>query len=370
MLALVKDIGWNSPDIYGVILMSITRTIATIIVVILLASLLSSIAIAATSPTIPPKYVPPTSGGGGGGGGGGSYTPMSVTPTPAPTPVPPYRLDAKLPSKVDINNVPVKLSGNTASVSQGYYFPDVVRNKTLEVPLGLSDGGTGTLVLTIAPKDSLSGEITSIHLLVNKTLKNSTMEIGVNVDVELAQLPEGGGISFDLLSLDARNISAINDQLAAYSDKQFNTTPLFVFGATKNGLQNGKDIRNVTFTFTIPRPDNFDPAATYSVIRENDGAYDLLDATLVSAPDANPLVFQVVSPRGLSTFSLVEETHGHIVQPSSTPVPVTPVPTVKSTPVASNEVTTGSLAVWFGIFLAGIIVGVIALVFILWLRVR
>ena len=65
------------------------------------------------------------------------------------------------------------------------------------------------------------------------------------------------------------------------------------------------------------------------MVRESDGAYDLLKATLVSSPDADPLTFEVVSPRGLSTFSLVKAATN---KPMSTPYPeVTDMPTALPT---------------------------------------
>ncbi len=139
------------------------------------------------------------------------------------------------------------------------------------------------------------------------------------------------------------------------------------FKATKNGLENGKDILGATFTFTVPRPAGFDPSATYYVVRENDGAYDILNATLISSADADPLVFEVVSPRGLSTFSVVK---GVASGPVSTPVPAstsTPSPAPASSGLGGG--LTGYLVV-IGAFVVGAIAGIGVLVLILWLRVR
>ena len=110
------------------------------------------------------------------------------------------------------------------------------------------------------------------------------------MDISLADLPVGSGISFDLLGLDAVDINKVNEQLSTYSDRKFSTAPLLAFKATKNGLENGKDILGATFTFTVPGPPAFDPSATYYVVRENDGAYDILNATLISSADADPRV--------------------------------------------------------------------------------
>lgn len=356
--------------------MSILRITATIVVIVLLIGLLPYIAHAKTVATPPPPTVGnPSSGGGGGGGsisgGGSSYTPLSATPTPTPTPVPPYRLDTPLPSKTDIGNVPVRIEGNTVTVPQGYLFQEVVKNDTLEVPLAMVDGAPGKLVMTIEPADSRTGTIKAMELVAEKTLKNGTQEIGVTVEVSLAQFPEGSSIDFDLLSPGSVDVNRVNEQLSAYSDKSFNTTPLLAFKATKNGLQNGRDIKSVKLTFKVPRPENFDPAASYYVLRENDGAYDLLNATLTSSPDANPLVFEVVSPRGLSTFSLVKEIQ---VQPTSTPVPPTPTPV--STPVPTPEASADygvsgiTVASWLAAFTIGAVASVVTIVFILWIRVR
>ncbi len=53
-------------------------------------------------------------------------------------------------------------------------------------------------------------------------------------------------------------------------------------------------------------PAGFDPSADYYVIRQSDGMMEVLNATLVGSPDADPLTYEVVSPHGLSTFSMVK----------------------------------------------------------------
>ncbi len=169
---------------------------------------------AVTGTIIPPPPnpgMPPSnggggsSGGGGGGGGGGSYyTPPEITPTPVPTPVPPYRLDTPLPSRVTIGSVPVRIEGTQVSVPSGYLFSEVIKNNTFEVPITMNDGATGKLVITVEPSGSQTGTIKSMHLIAEKTLKIGGQEIGVKVDISLADLPVGSGISFDLLGPDCR----------------------------------------------------------------------------------------------------------------------------------------------------------------------
>ena len=317
-------------------------------------------------PQTPTRPTPVPSGGGGGGGGGSYYSPPEITPTPVPTPVPPYRLDTPLPSKVTIGTVPVRIEGTQVSVPSGYLFSDVIKNNTFEVPITMNDGATGKLVITVEPSGSQTGTIKSMHLLAEKTLKIGGQEIGVKVDISLADLPVGSGISFDLLGPDAVDINKVNEQLSTYSDRTFSTAPLLAFKATKNGLENGKDILGATLTFSIPRPASFDPNATYYVVRENDGAYDILDAKLISSPDADPLVFEVVSPRGLSTFSVVK---AEAKAPVITPVPATPTPAATPAPAGLGGGLTGYLIV-FGTFVIGVVAGMGVLVLVLWSRVR
>jgi hypothetical protein len=339
------------------------RTLAAILVLLLMACALSSIAMAGTPPPIPPEEPTPVPSGGG-GGGGSYYTPPAATPTPTPTPVPPYRLDTELPSKVTINNVPVRIEGTQVSVPMGYLFTEVIKNNTFEAPITMSDGASGKLVITVEPSGSQTGTIKSMDLIAEKTLNSSGQTIGVKVDISLANLPAGSSISFDLLDPDSVNISKVNEQLSSYSDRSFSPAPLLVIKATKSGLENGKDILGAKFTFTVPRPASFDPSASYYVIRENDGAYDILNATLVGSPDADPLVFEVVSPRGLSTFSVASTTAS---TPVSTPVPVTPTPS--PVPVMASAGLAG-IVVLPGVFVIGAGCGIAVLVFFLWLRIR
>jgi hypothetical protein len=352
----------------------IMNRIFEIIIVLLITAFIASVSGIAladdldTPPVIPPDPdstpTPPHSGG---GGGSSYYTPPEVTPTPTPTPVPPYRLDTLLPSKITIGTVPVRIEGTQVSVPSGYLFTDVIKNNTFEAPITMSDGASAKLVIEVEPSGDQTGIIKSMHLIANKTLNYNNQTIGVMVDISLADLPAGSGLSFDLLGPESVDIGQVNEVLSAYSDRKFSPAPLAVFKATKNGLENGKDILGATFTFTMPRPAGFDPSARYYVVRENDGAYDILNATLISSADADPLVFEVVSPRGLSTFSVVK---GVVSGPVSTPVP-TPTAAPSSTPAPSGlgGGLTGYLVV-IGAFVVGAVAGIGVLVLILWLRVR
>ncbi len=102
------------------------------------------------------------------------------------------------------------------------------------------------------------------------------------------------------------------------------------------------------------------------MVRENDGAYDILNAMLISSPDADPLVFEVVSPRGLSTFSVVK---AEAKAPVITPVPATPTPAPTPAPAGLGGGLTGYLIV-FGTFVIGAVAGMGVLVLVLWSRVR
>lgn len=90
---------------------------------------------------------------------------------------------------------------------------------------------------------------------------------------------------------------------------------------------------------------------------------EVLNATLIGSPDANPLTYEVVSPHGLSTFSMVKaESSRPIVAPTIAPM-ATPVPTPAPTGL------TGYLVI-FGTFVIGAVSGVVALVLLLWVRSR
>jgi hypothetical protein len=345
------------------------RTLASTCVLLLLLIVLSSLAVADNPPPIIPTKPTPTPvppSGGGGGGGGGDYTPPVVTPSPTPSPVPLYRLDTPLPSKVVIGTVPVKIEGTQVSVPLGYEFSDVIKNDTFEVPITMNDGASARLLVTVEPSGSQTGVIKSMHLIAKKTLNNSAQEIGVMVDIALSNLPAGSSFSFDLKPTNSVDMSEINRQLATYSDKKFNPAPLLVFEATKNGLQNGRDITGAKFIFTVPRPAGFDPSADYYVIRQSDSMMEVLNATLVGSPDADPLTYEVVSPHGLSTFALVG------LEPARpTVVQVTPIPAPSPSPAPGG--LSGGLSGYilvFSTFVIGLVAGIAVLMIFLWLRIR
>ena len=248
----------------------------------------------------------------------------------------------------------------------GYLFTDVVKNGTLEVPLAVGDNDTGMLLIYTEPAGSQTGTIKSMKLIAGKRLVANGQQIGVSLDISLANRPAGSGFSFDLKPTDSVDILEINRQLSSYGDRQFSTIPLLVFEATKNGLQNGKDITDAKFTFTVPRPADFDPSATYYVIRQSDGMMEVLNATLIGSPAADPLTFEVVSPHGLSTFTMVKAE-------SLKPAPTTAAPAATPSPTPAQESPSGGLTgyvVIFAAFVIGAIAGTVVLVFLLWLRIR
>jgi predicted lipid-binding transport protein (Tim44 family) len=94
---------------------------------------------------------------------------------------------------------------------------------------------------------------------------------------------------------------------------------------------------------------------------------EVLNATLIGSPDADPLTYEVVSPHGLSTFSLVR------AESSRPAVVSTAVPTATPVPAPAPEGITGGMSgylVIFGTFVLGAFAGVIALVMLLWVRSR
>lgn len=302
-----------------------------------------------------------SSGGSGGDGNGGSYNPISTpvpTPTPTPTPTPPNRLYITLPTSTIVDNVSVGISGTNVTVPYGYLFVDVIKAGKLDVPIAIGDNASGVLKLIIEPTDSQSGTIKSMNLVANKIVESNGQEIGINIDLSLADLPPGSSLSIDILDPNSVDISQINAQLAFISEKRFNTTPLLVFEATKNGLQNGKDIMSVRLTFTIPRPISFDDNTTYYAIRENDGMYELLNATLVNSSDENLLTFEITSPYGLSVFSVVKT---ELVKPTLVPATPTPTPTLMPT---NNDIGNSIYMILIGI-LVGAIGGIGAILILL-----
>ena len=86
---------------------------------------------------------------------------------------------------------------------------------------------------------------------------------------------------------------------------------------------------------------------------------EVLDTTLVGSPDANPLTYEVVSPHGLSTFSLVR------AEFSRPAIASTAVPTATPVPAPAPVGITGGLSgylVIFGAFVLGAFAGVIVLI--------
>lgn len=293
------------------------------------------------------------SGGSGGssGSGGGYSTPVPTpvpTPTPTPTPTPPNRLYVPMPASTTIGTVAIGIAGTQVTVPMGNLFTDVVKNGTLEVPIAVGDNATGRLLITVDEAGSQSGTIRTMDLLANKILTVGGQQIGVALDISLSNLPAGSSLNFDLKSTDSVDMTAVNAQLAAYTDKKFSATPLLVFEATKNGIQNGRDITGAKFTFTVPRPVGFSPNDTYYVVRQSDGMMEVLNATLIDSRDADLLTFEVVSPHGLSTFSLVKK---ELAQPSTAQVTSTP----QSTPMPTDDGIRGSLYM----MIIGLVVGVI-----------
>lgn len=342
--------------------------IVSLIAVCIVCLVSISLAAAQTPPPIPddPDATPHPTAVPSSGGGGSSYTPMPTpapTPRPTPTPSPPYRLDAPLPSGTTVGTVSVGISGTQVSVPYGYLFTDVVKGGHLDVPVAVGDNASGRLAIDVDQSGSQTGTIRAMHLIANKTLLLGSQQIGVVIDLSLADLPAGSGVSFDLKPTDSVDMAAVNAQLATYGDKKFSPGPLLVFEATKNGLQNGKDITGAKLTFTVPRPSGFDPSAAYYVIRQSDGMMEVLNATLVGSPAADPLTFEVVSPHGLSTFSIVK------AEAALATAAPTVAPTPSPAPAPESAGVTGYLAI-FGTFVVGIVSGMIVMVVFLWFRSR
>jgi hypothetical protein len=97
------------------------------------------------------------------------------------------------------------------------------------------------------------------------------------------------------------------------------------------------------------------------VIWQSDGMMEVLNATLVDSPDANPLTYEVVSLHGLSTFSLDKaEASRPTVAPTVAPT-ATPVPKPEPTSM------TGYLVI-VSAFVIGVVAGIVTLVTFLWFR--
>jgi hypothetical protein len=147
-----------------------------------------------------------------------------------------------MPASTTVGGVQVGIAGTQVTVAMGHLFTDVIQNGTLEVPVAVGDNATGRLVIGVDESGSQSGTIRTMDLLANKTLVVGGQQIGVSMDVSLSNLPAGSSFNFDLGPTDSVDMAAVNAQLAAYTDKKFSSTPLLLFEATKNGLQNGRDI--------------------------------------------------------------------------------------------------------------------------------
>ena len=193
----------------------------------------------------------------GGGGGGGGYTIVTPTPTPVPTPVPADEISVSPPTRLTVNNVPVRIQGDQISVQTGYLLTEAIGNGTFEVPVSGDDNASCKLVITVEPSGSQSGTIKSMYLIANKTLQKGDQEISVSVNVSLAGLPADSSLGFELLDPGTVDMDGFNAQMAEYGYTRFGTVPMFAFKATKSGLQNGVDITGAILTFTSTTASRF-----------------------------------------------------------------------------------------------------------------
>jgi hypothetical protein len=91
---------------------------------------------------------------------------------------------------------------------------------------------------------------------------------------------------------------------------------------------------------------------------------EVLNAILVGIADADPLTYQVVSPHGLSMFSLVKaESARPMVAPT---VP----PAASPTPAPESTGGLGGYLVIFGAFVIGAVSGMAVLVLAMWSHSR
>jgi hypothetical protein len=185
-----------------------------------------------------------------------------------------------------------------------------VEDGRLVVPIS---GANASLTLTLSDVNDTRASITSIVLNVEQNYTVNEGGATLQVSAGLNDVPLNASLNISVLPPSAVNMTLVNDVLQD-SGRQAGT-PLCVIDVSKVNLANGVDVGWATFNITIPVPSGFDPSAPYYVVRQGDDANEVLNATVV-AMAGNEATFQVVSPHGFSTFTLVEAT-----SPSPTPMP-------------------------------------------------
>lgn len=302
--------------------------ISTLIVLSLIAVSQASADLPAP-PAIPdlmPTATPTPGSGEQHGSSGGSSSPPAATyvpVTPSPTPIPGYELEIRIPDTITVHDVQLSIREDVLYAPGGTALSEVLGNDTFEVVLPSYDNSTSKLTATIDLINTSAAAFQSVRLTSEKTLVLNGRQANVAINATLAGWPAGGCLDVILLEPAPLDTARINDQLGAYVDKEYEPDPLAVVDIKKSGLENGKDILDSCIIIKIERSGDIDRNATYGALRQSDGIYELLNATLLSGSNADQMVFEIRSPGGFSEFTLVKSKSSDAAQ-GSVPVPAAP----------------------------------------------
>lgn len=261
------------------------------------------------SPT--PTPAPADSGSHGSASGGSGSPPATIyvpeIPSPTPTPVPPYDLAIVIPDSITVDSVKLSVQDGILYAPGGTALSDIVKNDTFDVILPSGDNSTSKLTITIDRINATAASFRSARLTSEKTLELNGSKVDVLLKASIGGWPTGGRLDAVLVEPAPIDISKINEQFGAYVNTNYEQEPLVVVDVRRSGLENGKDIFDCYIILTIERQGSVDQNATYGALRQNDGMYELLNATLLSGSADGPMVFEISSPRGFSEFTLVRE---------------------------------------------------------------
>lgn len=143
-----------------------------------------------------------------------------------------------------------------------------------------------------------------------------------SVDVNLTHVPDNGGLN--MYVRDAPDTTtATQFMLAAASSGSDIKDIAYVLVVDKQNLTNGDDIRNATITMKVSKSwvDANGGIDAIKVLRYSDGISEALDTHYVGM-DGDMMVFQALSPHGLSQFALAAVAQLPVTAAESAPVGV------------------------------------------------
>ncbi|WP_424358675.1 hypothetical protein [Methanocella sp. MCL-LM] len=225
-----------------------------------------------------------------------------TTPTPAAVPTPRYFEDIN--GTVDAQFL--NLTGNTVYAPEGTRMDSLVRDGRIAMQMRSPENETDSfMVLRVSPVNNSTATVTDASLVSRKEASLNGRNVTVYASADLNGIPSNATLGIKVTAPEDINESRVPEALSHAGLNNNSSKVLAVVEVIKENLENGRDIKSGSLTITIPRPADFDTDGSYKVIRESDGQYSLLDARLIGSPDVETLTFEIVSPGGFSTFTLV-----------------------------------------------------------------